>query len=73
MRVSLAFAAFPELYATKKRNFGQKLGFRAVHELDRWIRLESLYRFLRKFNAFGKGRYVMLRPSPGRSSCCCQR
>ena len=43
------------------------------HELDRWIRLESLYRFLRKFNAFGKGRYVMLRPTPGRSSCCCQR
>jgi lysylphosphatidylglycerol synthetase-like protein (DUF2156 family) len=63
VRVSLAFAAFPELYAAKKRNFGQKLGFRAVHELDRWIRLESLYRFLRKFNAFGKGRYVMLRPS----------
>ena len=62
IRVSLAFAAFPELYAAKKRNLGQKLGFRAVHELDRWIRLESLYRFLRKFNAFGKGRYVMLRP-----------
>ncbi len=60
-RVSLAFAAFPELYATKERNFGQKLGFRAVHELDRWIRLESLYLFLRKFHAFGKGRYVMLR------------
>jgi lysylphosphatidylglycerol synthetase-like protein (DUF2156 family) len=63
VRVSLAFAAFPELYAAKKRNVGQKLGFRAVHELDRWIRLESLYRFLRKFNAFGKGRYVMLRPT----------
>ena len=63
VRVSLAFAAFPELYAAKRRNFGQKLGFRAVHELDRWIRLESLYRFLRKFNAFGKGRYVMLRPT----------
>ena len=63
VRVSLAFAAFPELYAAKQRNLGQKLGFRAVHELDRWIRLESLYRFLRKFNAFGKGRYVMLRPT----------
>ncbi len=62
-RVSLAFAAFPELYAAKKRNVGQRLGLRAVHELDRWIRLESLYRFLRKFNAFGKGRYVMLRPT----------
>lgn len=62
-RVSLAFAAFPELYAAKKRSVGQKAAFRAVHELDRWIRLESLYRFLRKFNAFGKGRYVMLRPT----------
>jgi lysylphosphatidylglycerol synthetase-like protein (DUF2156 family) len=62
VRVSLAFAAFPELYATKQRNFGQRLGFRAVHELDRWIRLESLYLFLRKFHAFGQGRYVMLRP-----------
>jgi lysylphosphatidylglycerol synthetase-like protein (DUF2156 family) len=62
VRVSLAFAAFPELYAAKKRNVGQRLGFRAVHELDRWIRLESLYLFLRKFHAFGQGRYVMLRP-----------
>ncbi len=63
VRLSLAFAAFPELYAAKERNFGQRLALRAVHELDRWIRLESLYRFLRKFNAFGKGRYVMLRPA----------
>ncbi len=62
-RVSLAFAAFPELFGATKRNLGQKMAFRAVHELDRWIRLESLYRFLRKFNAFGKGRYVMLRPT----------
>jgi lysylphosphatidylglycerol synthetase-like protein (DUF2156 family) len=63
VRISLAFAAFPELYASKERNLGQKVGFRLCHELDRWIRLESLYRFLRKFNAFGKGRYVMLRPA----------
>ncbi len=62
-RLSLAFAAFPELFAATKRNVGQKLAFRAVHELDRWIRLESLYRFLKKFNAFGAGRYVMLRPT----------
>jgi lysylphosphatidylglycerol synthetase-like protein (DUF2156 family) len=63
VRVSLAFAAFPELFASTDRNIGQKLAFRAVHELDRFIRLESLYRFLRKFNAFGRGRYVMLRPT----------
>ncbi len=62
-RVSLAFAAFPELFANNKRNLGQKAAFHAVHELDRWIRLESLYRFLRKYNAFGQGRYVMLHPS----------
>jgi lysylphosphatidylglycerol synthetase-like protein (DUF2156 family) len=63
IRVSLAFAAFPELFAATDRGIAQKLAFRGVHELDRWIRLESLYRFLRKFNAFGKGRYVMLRPA----------
>jgi lysylphosphatidylglycerol synthetase-like protein (DUF2156 family) len=63
VRVSLAFAAFPELFGATTRNLGQKAAFRAVHELDRWIRLESLYRFLRKFNAFGQGRYVMLRPT----------
>ena len=63
VRVSLAFAAFPELFASTDRNIGEKLAFRAVHELDRFIRLESLYRFLRKFNAFGKGRYVMLHPT----------
>jgi lysylphosphatidylglycerol synthetase-like protein (DUF2156 family) len=63
LRVSLAFAAFPELFANTDRSLGGKLAFRLVHQLDRWIRLESLYRFLRKFNAFGKGRYVMLRPS----------
>ena len=62
-RVSLAFAAFPELFGNPDRGLGGKLAFRAVHELDRWIRLESLYRFLRKFNAFGSGRYVILRPS----------
>jgi lysylphosphatidylglycerol synthetase-like protein (DUF2156 family) len=63
VRVSLAFAAFPELFGSTDRNIGQKAAFRAVHELDRFIRLESLYRFLKKFNAFGAGRYVMLRPT----------
>lgn len=63
LRVSLAFAAFPELFAATDRGLGQKAAFRAVHELDRWIRLESLYRFLRKYNAFGQDRYVMLHPS----------
>jgi lysylphosphatidylglycerol synthetase-like protein (DUF2156 family) len=62
-RVSLAFAAFPELFGSTDRNIGEKMAFRAVHELDRFIRLESLYRFLKKFNAFGKGRYVMLHPT----------
>ena len=45
LRVSLAFAAFPELFAATDRGVAQKVAFRAVHELDRWIRLESLYRF----------------------------
>jgi lysylphosphatidylglycerol synthetase-like protein (DUF2156 family) len=40
----------------------QRLAFRAVHLLDRFIRLESLYRFVRKFHSFGDERYVALRP-----------
>jgi lysylphosphatidylglycerol synthetase-like protein (DUF2156 family) len=60
--VSLAFAAFPELFDLEQRNLLQQLAFRSVHLLDRFIRVESLYRFLRKFHAMGSQRYVVLRP-----------
>lgn len=61
-RVSLAFAAFPDLFAIHDRTALQTLAYHGVHLLDRLVRLESLYRFLRKFHAFGQQRYVALRP-----------
>lgn len=60
--VSLAFAAFPDLFANDDRGVVQQAAYRAVRLLDRFIKLESLYRFVRKFRAFGQQRYVALRP-----------
>ncbi len=58
-RLSLAFAAFPEIFIDKHRNLPRSLVFTAVHLGDPLIALESLYRYLRKFNALGDRRYVM--------------
>lgn len=63
VRVSLTFAAFPELFAVKERNLLQQTTYRTVRLLDRFIRLESLYRFVRKFHAFDARRYVVVRPT----------
>jgi len=60
--VSLAFAAFPDLFSTEERGLVLQTAYRAVRLLDRFIKLESLYRFVRKFHAFGQQRYVALRP-----------
>ena len=62
-RVSLTFAAFPELFAVKDRNLLQQTTYRTVRLLDRFIRLESLYRFVRKFHAFDIRRFVVVRPT----------
>ncbi|MCW2494244.1 phosphatidylglycerol lysyltransferase domain-containing protein [Jatrophihabitans sp.] len=61
-RVSLAFAPFPDLFVNRK-NLGVlgKLAYGAVHLLDPLIKVEALYRYLRKFHAFDQERYVMLR------------
>lgn len=61
-RVSLAFAPFPDLFA-ERESLGvlAALAARAVHLLDPLIRVERLYRYLRKFHAFDQQRYVMLR------------
>ncbi len=58
-RLSLAFAAFPEIFTDENRNLPSNLVFTAVHLGDPLIALESLYRYLRKFNALGDRRYVM--------------
>lgn len=60
--VSLAFAAFPDLFSASERGVLQQTAYRAVRMLDRFIKLESLYRFVRKFHAFGPQRYIALRP-----------
>ncbi|WP_460698097.1 bifunctional lysylphosphatidylglycerol flippase/synthetase MprF [Nocardia thraciensis] len=60
-RISLAFAAFPELFADKQRTRSLQAIYLAARTLDPLIRLESLYRFLRKFNSFGDQRFVLIR------------
>jgi len=59
-RLSLAFAAFPELFDNKNRGLIESTYYMLVHLGDSLIRLESLYRYLRKFHSFGQHRYVLL-------------
>ncbi|MEU4344882.1 phosphatidylglycerol lysyltransferase domain-containing protein [Nocardia sp. NPDC023852] len=60
-RISLAFAPFPELFADKHKSRTARLIALLVHLGDPLIRLESLYRFLRKFHALADQRYVLVR------------
>jgi lysylphosphatidylglycerol synthetase-like protein (DUF2156 family) len=59
-RLSLAFAAFPEIFGDTNRGKLRSLIHTAIHLGDALIALESLYRYLRKFHALGDRRYVML-------------
>ena len=59
-RLSLAFAAFPEIFSDTDRGKVRSLIHTAIHLGDALIALESLYRYLRKFHALGDRRYVML-------------
>ncbi|MFZ0832017.1 MAG: phosphatidylglycerol lysyltransferase domain-containing protein [Mycobacterium sp.] len=59
-RLSLAFAAFPEIFDNTNRNRVQDLVYHLIHLLDSQIALESLYRYLRKFHALGSRRFVLL-------------
>jgi lysylphosphatidylglycerol synthetase-like protein (DUF2156 family) len=58
-RLSLAFAAFPEIFNDKNRGKISSLIYTAIHLGDALIALESLYRYLRKFHAVRDRRYVM--------------
>lgn len=60
VRVSLAFAAFPEIFDACNRSRLQAFFYTAIHLGDALIALESLYRYLRKFHALGDRRYVLL-------------
>jgi len=59
-RLSLAFAAFPEIFNDKERGRLSSFFYTAIHLGDSLIALESLYRYLRKFHALGDHRYVLL-------------
>ncbi len=59
-RLSLAFAAFPEIFAAASPGPLQRVALRLIHLLDPLIRLESLYRYLRKFHSLAERRYVVL-------------
>lgn len=59
-RLSLAFAAFPEIFSDKNRGRVGSLLYTVIHLGDALIALESLYRYLRKFHALGDRRYVLL-------------
>jgi lysylphosphatidylglycerol synthetase-like protein (DUF2156 family) len=59
-RLSLAFAAFPEIFDDDHRGRVQSLFYWAIHLGDSLVALESLYRYLRKFHALGDRRYVLL-------------
>lgn len=59
-RLSLAFAAFPEIFDDKERGGLRSFFYRAIHLFDPLIALESLYRYLRKFHALGERRYALV-------------
>ena len=60
-KVSLAFAAFPEIFDDRHRSPGKKLVYRATHFLDPLIAIESLYRFVRKFHALDGRRFAVIK------------
>jgi len=59
-RLSLAFAAFPEIFDEKNRSRAQRVFYRLIHALDPLIALESLYRYVRKFRALDARRYALV-------------
>nr|WP_244993845.1 phosphatidylglycerol lysyltransferase domain-containing protein [Actinomadura coerulea] len=59
--VSLNFAAFRELLDAGERGLLEKAGYRALHLLDPWIAVESLYLFDKKFRPSYKPRSVVFR------------
>ena len=71
LRLSLAFAAFPEIFDAVDPGLPQRAALRLIDLLDPLIRLESLYRYLRKFHALAERRYVVLSPTTSRPRCWC--
>lgn len=61
-RVSLSFAAFPQLFDDDHRGWAGDLCYRLIHLLDPLIALESLYRYVQKFHALDARRYALISP-----------
>lgn len=59
--VSLNFAAFRALFEKEERSPLERLGHWGVHRFDRYIKVESLYRFNKKFRPQWVPRSVVLR------------
>ncbi len=59
-RVSLAFAAFPDIFDEERRGRLQRLFYVLIHLLDPLIALESLYRYVHKFHALDARRYALI-------------
>ena len=59
-RLSLSFAAFPEIFDEKRRGRMQSIFYWLIHLLDPLIALESLYRYLRKFHSVDERRYALV-------------
>lgn len=59
-RLSLAFAAFPEIFDNNNRSPIESIYYGLIHLGHSLIKLESLYRYLRKFDSFDQRRYVLL-------------
>ncbi|MFG1999478.1 bifunctional lysylphosphatidylglycerol flippase/synthetase MprF [Spirillospora sp. NPDC048911] len=59
--VSLNFAAFRELLDSGERGVLEKAGYQALHLLDPWIAVESLYLFDKKFRPGYRPRCVVFR------------
>jgi lysylphosphatidylglycerol synthetase-like protein (DUF2156 family) len=59
-RVSLSFAAFPEIFENEHRTGLERVCHRLIHFLDPFIALESLYRYVRKFHALDARRYALV-------------
>ncbi|PRX04084.1 UNVERIFIED_ORG: uncharacterized protein DUF2156 [Actinomadura viridilutea] len=59
--VSLNFAAFRALLESAERGLAERAGYRALHLLDPWIAVESLYLFDRKFRPAYRPRSIVFR------------
>ncbi len=59
-RLSLAFAPFPEIFDDKNRGPVPSVFYALIHLGHALIRLEPLYRYLRKFHSLRDRRYALL-------------